>query len=87
MSTYEQDREDSAVGPEICEECWHPLRLHGSDGCQFERGDRWVDGESMGAWMAGGPCGCSATTIEPEPPAFPSPLLAKHKLEISWEEL
>lgn len=22
-----------------------------------------------------------------EPPAFPSPLLAKHKLDVSWEDL
>jgi hypothetical protein len=33
-------------------------------------------------------CACEpapAKTIEP--PAFPSPLLAKHKLDVSWDEL
>jgi hypothetical protein len=51
-------------GPEAeCEECGHKIRLHHADyGCEFERGDAWVDGTSMGAWMAMGPCGCTAVT-------------------------
>lgn len=62
MSQYETDRENTAVGPELCDECGHPTRLHGSEGCAFERGDRY---ESGYAPMAGGPCGCQATELEP----------------------
>jgi hypothetical protein len=59
MSQYETDRENQAVGPELCDECDHPVRLHADQyGCEFERGDAWIDGESMGAYVAQGPCGC-----------------------------
>ena len=80
MSQFETDRENEAVGPEICEDCLHPIRLHGPDGCEHERGDSDETGCALG------PCGCSAATL-PEPPAFPSPLLAKHRLDTSWDEL
>jgi hypothetical protein len=66
MINHETDRENEAIDLELCDDCNHPLRLHGPEGCEFERGDSWVDGESMGAWMAGGPCGCSAVTLEHE---------------------
>jgi hypothetical protein len=47
---------------EICDECGHEVRLHNDpDGCQYECGDRY---ESGFAPMAGGPCGCTAWTVE-----------------------
>lgn len=81
MSQFETDRENQAVGPEICEECGHSVRLHGPDGCEGERCVQ-IEASSEHMW---GPCGCEATTNEA--PAFPSPLLAKHKLDVSWEDL
>lgn len=48
---------------EECEDCGHAIAKHGPDGCTHERGDAWVDGVSMGAWVARGPCGCSAWAI------------------------
>jgi hypothetical protein len=43
----------------LCSNCNHKESLHDDPyGCQYERGDKWVDGERMGAWMAQGPCGC-----------------------------
>jgi hypothetical protein len=48
----------------FCDECDHPVRLHGKRGCQYERGDRWVSGDSGECLMAGGPCGCEAVTVE-----------------------
>lgn len=60
---------NSFVGPQPepeCEECGHKMRLHDAkEGCTFERGDAWVDGERMGARMAQGPCGCTSVTVEP----------------------
>lgn len=49
---------------EKCDDCGHALKLHGPERCQHEFGDTWVDGESIGAWVAQGPCGCSSFTIE-----------------------
>lgn len=44
-----------------CDDCGHPVYLHKDKyGCQFERGDAWVDGVSMGGWVAQGPCGCTS---------------------------
>ena len=39
-----------------CSECFHPLSLHGSMGCEFER---TVQVEASSETMSG-PCGCSA---------------------------
>jgi hypothetical protein len=55
MSEY-LDARNEALGelPE-CINCGH--HYHAGE-CEHEGGDRWIDGESMGAWMAVGPCGC-----------------------------
>jgi len=45
-------------GEPECPECEHLVSAHGPNGCEVERGDKWVEGESMGAWVAMGPCGC-----------------------------
>jgi len=63
--SYESEREERAVGPALCDECLHPIRLHGPEGCEMELGDSWVEGDNNGALMAQGPCGCSAITLEP----------------------
>lgn len=44
-----------------CANCGHAY--HATE-CEHERGDHWVDGERMGAWVAMGPCGCR--NFEPE---------------------
>ena len=50
------DARNEALGElPTCANCDHPY--HAGE-CEYERGDRWVDGENMGAWMAIGPCGC-----------------------------
>src|SRR5690348_4185079 len=50
---------DIPLEEEECSECGHALSFHDDPyGCQVERGDAWVDGVSMGAWVAQGPCGC-----------------------------
>jgi len=61
MSQFETDRENQAVGPELCDDCNHPLRLHGPDGCEHNTDHHLAD---FGA--VAGNCGCSATTLEPE---------------------
>lgn len=44
----------------LCEECDHPIRLHGKYGCEHEGGDRLVVGTNgVEALMASGPCGCT----------------------------
>ena len=51
---YEQNLEQRAVGEEICGECFHPIRMHGEDGCECYR-TRQIDGSSE---TESGPCGC-----------------------------
>jgi hypothetical protein len=47
----------SAMKP--CKNCGHSWEAHQDKyGCQSERGDRWVPGESIGGYVAMGPCGC-----------------------------
>jgi len=58
-SQYETDRENDAVGPALCDECFHPLRLHGPDGCE---GKRTVQIEGSSETMSG-PCGCEAHEV------------------------
>lgn len=41
-------------GSEKCEECNHPLKWHGPQGCEAERGDGYIGG----VLQALGPCGC-----------------------------
>jgi hypothetical protein len=49
----------------VCEECGHATLAHFDPyGCEYERGDKWVDGENMGAYVAQGPCGCKAWAVE-----------------------
>jgi hypothetical protein len=56
---------DALTREPVCEECGHAVSAHGAKyGCEIERGDAWVDGESMGGWVAQGPCGCTAVTVE-----------------------
>lgn len=45
---------------DICEDCGHLVSRHGSEGCDVELGDAWVEGQNSGALMAQGPCGCAA---------------------------
>jgi len=58
--SYESEREERAVGPALCNDCGHAIRLHGPDGCEFERTVQ-VEGSSE---TMSGPCGCSALTLE-----------------------
>ena len=51
---------------EVCDECGHQIRFHRTDGCEYERGDAWVEGENCGGLVAQGPCGCTAITLEEE---------------------
>jgi len=46
---------------DYCPECDHLWSRHGDEGCEYERGDQWIDGKSIGGWMAMGPCGCKET--------------------------
>ena len=38
-----------------CANCDHPY--HAGE-CEYELGDRWVDGQHCGGWVAMPPCGC-----------------------------
>ena len=58
-----------------CRNCDH--NAHAGP-CEHELGDRWVDGERIGAWMAQGPCGCT----EYEPITAEDILAAEHPEEI-----
>lgn len=42
----------------LCPECEH----HAHDGkvCEVEPGDRWVEGNNCGGWVARPPCGCKS---------------------------
>lgn len=66
---YEQELEDRAMSygqdgeEEECDECFHPIRLHGKHGCEVER-DRYESGYAPMAV----PCGCQAckaTEVQP----------------------
>ena len=46
--------------PRPCANCEHPYH---DSACEYERGDRWVEGTNMGGWVAMGPCDC--TNYEP----------------------
>jgi hypothetical protein len=50
---------------DLCDECGHEIRRHNDKyGCEYERGDAWVEGENCGGLVAQGPCGCTAWTVE-----------------------
>lgn len=51
-----QQRGDYDYEPEECPECGHRLHV---DACQFEPGDKWVEGMQLGGWVAMAPCGCT----------------------------
>ena len=68
IPTIPEEADVELVHEAICEECNHPIRLHHeNEGCEYERGDAWVEGKNCGGWVAQGPCGCQGVTIEPEP--------------------
>lgn len=52
---------DSRERPAIneCPECGH-ASVHGRYGCEYERGDKWVDHGNGERLVAQGPCGCAA---------------------------
>ena len=54
---YANERLTGENDPEEVCVCGHAPRYHGKEGCEYER-DRWVSGESMGAWVAW-KCNCS----------------------------
>lgn len=54
------------IEPTICPDCKHEISRHGSEGCDVELGDTYVEGLYGAALMAQGPCGCSAVTVEME---------------------
>lgn len=50
----------AAVAENIeCEDCGHKFKSHTPE-CQAERGDSWVEGVNIGAWVAMGPCLCKS---------------------------
>lgn len=38
-----------------CANCGHPY--HAGE-CEYEPGDRWIEGTNCGGWVAMPPCGC-----------------------------
>jgi hypothetical protein len=48
-----------------CPDCGHNWDLHGDRyGCQYERGDRWVDWGQGHRLVAMGPCGCKSVAAD-----------------------
>lgn len=85
----------------LCEECGHEVSKHGPDGCVDERTVQ-IEGSSETMSGPCGCQAWEAVTVEPKPDplggqyligavrrvtAWPSPLLHKTKLDVSWEEI